>query len=165
MLNVKRRCRLNLNVSDDFYFNNNNNNNNNNDIKHENVDYAEKLCLQHNKCNCAIPEVCVYMVSTVINHIKNNIYRLIYKQLMIGKQRHRCNQFFFSKKLENCQKNSFLIFFLLKITFDNKWNIYMQSTIFSPFPSFPVHTSNEKVRFDNTICLTCLIVWNSLIYC
>lgn len=57
MLNVKRRCRLNLNVSDDLYLNNNNNNNENN-IKHERVDYAEKLCLQHNKCNCAIPEVC-----------------------------------------------------------------------------------------------------------
>lgn len=57
MLNVKRRCRLNLNVSDDLYLHNNNNIDHNN-IKHQSVDFAEKLCLQHNKCNCSIPEVC-----------------------------------------------------------------------------------------------------------
>lgn len=57
MLNVKRRCKFNLNANEDLYFNNNNNNNNNISIKHEKD--VQKFCLQHNNCNCSTPEVCI----------------------------------------------------------------------------------------------------------
>lgn len=84
MLNVKRRCRLNLNISDDLYLNNNNNNH-----VVEKVGYAEKLCLQHNKLNCAAPEVCTivfmpHMASIVINDINHNKYIYICQFLMHG---------------------------------------------------------------------------------
>lgn len=55
MLNVKRRCKLNLIAHDDFYMNNNNNNNNN--TKPGIDDHVQKFCLQHNNCNCSTPEV------------------------------------------------------------------------------------------------------------
>lgn len=57
MLNVKRRCKLNLNANDDVYFNNNNN------ISIKQEKDVQKFCLQHNNCNCSTPEVRIRILS------------------------------------------------------------------------------------------------------
>lgn len=75
MLNVKRRCRFNVNVCDESYLNNNDNNINNNHINSKNVDYAEKLCSQHKKHSCTSAEVCsiVFLVPHMAS-ITNQLY-------------------------------------------------------------------------------------------
>ena len=53
MLNIKRRCHMNLN---DALLSNNNNVIR---VKREFTDsLTQKFCLQHNNCNCSTPEVC-----------------------------------------------------------------------------------------------------------
>lgn len=51
MLNVKRRCKFNLNKNHELFANNNNN-----IVKGFN---EQKFCLQHNNCNCTTAEVCI----------------------------------------------------------------------------------------------------------
>lgn len=53
MLNVKRRCKLNLNTNDNLFLNNNNNN----IISIKEEKDVQKFCIQHNNCNCSTPEV------------------------------------------------------------------------------------------------------------